>query len=89
MPNIMRLGGGVFESCLRYETGALMKSMSALMKKYRLHKPFSHGEVQQKSTVYNLEEGVLLESEHAVFIMELQPLNVSNMLGTVYRPSSL
>ena len=28
----MRLGGGIFESCLRYGTGALMKGMSALMK---------------------------------------------------------
>lgn len=61
VPNIMRLGGGVFESCLGYETGALMKGMSALMKEALQNSinPALMGRYSKKSTVYNLEEGVL------------------------------
>lgn len=32
VPNMMRLGGGVFEMCLGHEAGALMKSVSAFIK---------------------------------------------------------
>lgn len=61
VPNIMRLRGGVFESCLGYETGALMKGMSALMKEALQNSinPSLLGRYSKKSTVYNLEEGVL------------------------------
>ena len=57
----MRLGGGIFESCLRYGTGALMKGMSALMKETLQNSinPSLMGRYSRKSTVYNLEKEVL------------------------------
>lgn len=52
---------GVFESCLGYETGALMKGMSTLIKEALKNSinPSLMGRYSKKSTVYNLEEEVL------------------------------
>lgn len=61
VPNVMGLGDGVFESCLGYETGALMKGMSTLIKEALKNSinPSLMGRYSKKSTVYNLEEEVL------------------------------